>query len=340
MTKKNFQKSIILTFFIGFIILIPNISFASHKDIRIVDFRGKELVFSKPVNRIVCLIESALSALYMLGVEKKVIAVPSNVYTGDVFKYYSAMDDRIKNKTLPSPGNWEFVSIETVVSLKPDVVIIWSKQTETIKSLEDRGIPVFAVFINRFDDVYREVIALGKLTGSESRANEIVYYTKNELLHMQKAIQKIPDKEIKNVYFMWAQGYLHTSCRESTVNDLIQMAGCRNVCLSIPDEHALVSMEQIIKWNPDLIIMWVNLKNDPTDVINDPRWRSINAVKNKKVYELPEVFLFDLWTLKFQYAVKMVAKWAYPEIFKDINMEKEKIKMLKVLYGNRLTKEL
>lgn len=333
------KKSLIATYILiisALIILIPNFSSASTKEIRVVDFRGKELSFSKPVKKIVCLIESALSALYMLGEERKVIAVSSNVYSGDVFKYYAAMDERIKNKTLPAPGNWEFVSIESVVAMKPDVVIIWSKQTETIKSLEDRGIPVFGVFINRIEDVYREVIALGKLTGSESRANEIVYYTKNELLHLHKITQRIPESEIRDIYFMWAQGNLHTSCRESTVNDLIKMAGCRNVCASISDEHTVVSMEQIIKWNPDIIIMWVNTKKDPIDVINDPRWRNINAAKNRKVYELPEIFLFDLWTLKFQYAVKMVAKWAYPDLFKDMNMDKERVKMLKVLYGNRL----
>lgn len=335
MLKENFIKKLILIIFV-LIIFNPEISHASPKEIRVVDFRGKELTFNKPVTKIVCLIESALSAIYMLGEEKKVIAVSSNVYSGDVFKYYAAMDERIKNKALPAPGNWEFVSIESVVAMKPDVVIIWSKQAETIKSLEDRGIPVFGVFINRFEDVYREVIALGKLTGSESRANEIVYYTKNELLHLHKIIQKIPESEIKNIYFMWAQGNLHTSCRESTVNDLIKMAGCRNVCASIADEHTVVSMEQIIKWNPDIIIMWVNTKKDPSDIINDPRWRNINAVKNKKVYELPEIFLFDLWTLKFQYAVKMVAKWAYPDSFKDMNMDKERVRMLKVLYSNRL----
>lgn len=321
------------------IFITPCLSFSASKEIRVTDFRGKELVFNKPVTRIVCLIESGLSALYMLGQEKKVIAVSTNVYTGDVFRYYAQMDERIRNKTLPTPGNWDFVNIESVVALKPDVVIIWSKQTETIKSLEERGVPVFGVFINRFEDVYTEIIQLGKLTGSEKRADEIIKYTKQELAYFQKKVQKIPESVRQRAYFMWAQGNLNTSCRESSVNDLLLMAGCRNVC-PFSDEHAVVSMEKIIQWNPDIIIMWLNTKKDPVDVITDSKWRNINAVKHKRVYELPEVFLYDLWTLKFQYAVKMTAKWAYPELFKDLDMAKERDKMLGVLYGGKLSKEI
>lgn len=330
---KTFKYFIYISLVLIFI--APEASFSLSKDIRVTDFRGKELIFNKPVTKIVCLIESALSALYMLGQEKKVIAISTNVYTGDVFPYYAQMDERIKNKSLPAPGNWDFVNIESVVALKPDVVIIWSKQTETIKSLEEKGIPVFGVFINRFEDVYTEIVQLGRLTGSEKRADEIIKYTKQELSYFQKRIQKLPEKARQKVYFMWAQGNLNTSCRESSVNDMLSMAGCINVC-TYRDEHAVVSMEKVIQWNPDIIIMWINTKKDPVDIMTDPKWRNINAVKHKKVYELPEVFLYDLWTLKFQYAVKMTAKWAYPELFKDLDMKKEKDKMLGMLYFNKL----
>jgi iron complex transport system substrate-binding protein len=135
---------------------------------------------------------------------------------------------------------------------------------------------------------------------------------------------------------MWAQGNLETSCGESTVNDLISLAGARNVCTVLPHEHAVVSLEHIIAWNPDLIVMWYNERKNPSDILSDPQWKSVKAVKSKRVYEFPEVFLCDLWTLKFHYAVKMVAKWAHPELFRDIDLEKEKKKMLQALYGKKL----
>lgn len=302
----------------------------------VTDFRGKRLTFDRPVTRIVCLVESVLSGIYMLGEEGRVVGVPNNVYTGDVFRYYAEMDPRIAKKSLPAPGNWEFVSIEGVVALRPDVVIIWSKQTETIAALEQKGLRVFAVFIAEFDDVYREMRALGAMTGSLKRAEALVDYTRKELARFQVRTSRIPEGERSRVYFMWAQGPLETSCGRSTVNDLIISAGGRNVCAHMQNEHMVVSIEKILTWSPDVIVMWFNEKRDPGDVLRDPQWRTVRAVKDRRVYELPEVFSCDLWTLKFLYAVKMVAKWSYPGQFRDIDLGREKKAMFSTFYGGRL----
>jgi iron complex transport system substrate-binding protein len=303
--------------------------------ITVTDFRNKTLTFKKPPDRIVCLIESALSGIYMLGAEKKIVGISANVYQGKVYPYYAAMDQRIKNKTIASPGNWDFVNIESVIALKPDVVIMWSKQTESIAALEERGIKVFGVFIERKEDVYREIIELGKLTGKLQRAQELVAYTKQEIERFHKRVKSLPSESRQRVYYMWAQGNLETSCGQSTVQDLIHLAGGKNVCESLSNEHIVVNMEQIMAWNPDIIVMWYNEKKNPSDIINDEQWSLIQAVKKRRVHEFPEIFLCDLWTLKYTYAVKMVAKWTYPQLFKDIDLEKEKRTMLQMLYGKK-----
>lgn len=301
--------------------------------ITVTDFRGKALIFKKPAERIVCLIESALSAIYMLEAEKHITGISSNVYQGNVYPYYSALDQRIKNKSIPAPGNWDFVNIETVIALKPDVVILWSKQTESIAALEERGIKVFGIFIEKKEDVYREILELGKLTGKVKRAEAIVKFTMNEVMSLSKRVDALPLSQRPGVYYMWAQGNLETSCGGSTVDDLINIAGGRNVCSSIQKEHTTVNLETVMAWNPDLIVMWYNEKKNPSDIINDEQWKQIKAVKNKRVHEFPEIFLCDLWTLKYTYAVKMVAKWIHPELFRDIDLEKEKKTMLTFLYG-------
>jgi iron complex transport system substrate-binding protein len=301
----------------------------------VTDFRGKTLHFREPVKRIVCLIESALSGIYMLGEERRVVGISRNVYTGNVFPHYAALDPRIRDKKLPAPGNWDFLNLESVVALKPDLVIIWSQQTEAIASLEDKGIPVFGVFIQRKEDVYREVEALGKLTGSGKRAEALIRYAKGELARFAGRTAAIPPEKRPGVYFMWAQGNLETSCGESTVNDLIQLAGGRNVCASLPNEHLVVNLERVLSWDPELIVMWYNEKKDPADILGDPQWKRIQAVQKGRVHEFPEVFWCDLWTLKFVCAVKLAAKWTHPELFRDVDLEKEKQKMMDFLYGKK-----
>ena len=331
-----FMLSMLTFFLLGFLLAEECAAAKSDGLITVTDFRGKQLRLQKPAARIVCLIESALSGLYMLGEESRIIGVSANIYQGSVFRYYAAMDKRIKERKLPAPGNWDFVNIESVMALKPDLVIIWSSQTESITALEERGVPVFGVFLGRKEDVYKEMLSLGLLTGNLKRAEELVNYTKKEIGRFQDRVRTIPDAKRQSVYYMWAQGNLETSCGNSTVNDLIELSGGRNVCASMPSEHLVVNMENVIAWNPDLIIMWYNEKKNPSDIVKDPQWQTIRAVKTGRVYELPEIFLCDLWTLKFHYVVKMVAKWAYPELFKDIDLQKEKAAMLKNLYGDKL----
>ena len=305
------------------------------EEIRVTDFRGKEIHLDRPAQRIVCLIESALSGLYMLGAENRVVGVSTNIYQ-TVFPYYASMDRRIQKRELPTPGNWDFVNLETVIALRPDLVVIWAKQSESIAVLEERGIPVFGIFLNRKEDVYRAVRSLGRLTGTGRRADEIIHYTQEEIARFAGKAEKIPFSQRPRVYYMWAQGNLETSCGGSTVDDLISLAGGRNVCASLPQEHAVVSLEKILTWNPEVIVMWYNERKDPQDVLKDPQWRSLRAVRDRRVHEFPEVFLCDLWTLKFQHAVKMVARWCHSALFADVDLEKEKGRMLEFLYGHKI----
>lgn len=305
--------------------------------ITVTDFRGKTLRFEAPVRRIVCLIESALSGIYMLGEEQRVVGISRNIYTGDVFAQYAALDDRVREKKLPTPGNWDFVNLESVVALRPDLVILWSQQTEAIGSLEEKGIPVFGVFIQRKEDVYKEIEDLGKLTGNTRRAEALISYTKKELARFAARTSGLPPAKRPGVYYMWAQGNLETSCGESTVNDLIQLAGGRNVCAALPQEHLVVNLEKVFSWDPDLILMWYNEKKDPGDILRDPQWKRIKAVRDRRVHEFPEVFWCDLWTLKFLYAVKLTAKWVHPELFRDIDLDREKQRMMEFLYRKKST---
>jgi iron complex transport system substrate-binding protein len=326
---------IIVSIFCLFTIVISSVSDAVGF-VSAIDFRGKEIRLQKPAQRIVCLIESALTGLYMLRVEGRVVGISQNIYLGDTFRYYARMDPRIRDKKLPAPGNWDFVNLESVIALNPDLVIIWSEQSESIAALERHKIPVFGVFIRKKEDIYREISSLGELTGAGSRAMELIAYVRGELNRFQQRIILIPESQKPKVYYMWAQGNLETSCGDSTVNDLIEMSGGRNVCRDISKEHLIVSLEKILEWNPEMIVMWYNERKDSKDIIQDSQWRQVHAIQKKRVYEFPDPFLCDLWTLKFFYPVVMTAKWSHPRRFEDIDLDLEKKKMIKILYDGKM----
>ncbi len=302
-------------------------------DIIVTDFRGKQVKLKKPAERIVCLIESALSGLYMLNVQDRIVGVSLDVYKTDVFKYYSLLDKRIARREIPAPGNWERINLEYVLKLKPDIVIIWSEQMDVINNLERLGIPVYGVFIKSIADIYKEIRDFGRLTGSEKRAEFLIAFAQKEVYRINKNSIKV--NRNPKVYFMWAQSILNTGCGESIVNELISIAGGENVCKDIKVEHMVVTMEKLISWNPDIIIMWFNGNLDPIDIIKNKQLQSLSAVKNGKIYELPDVFTSDLWTLKFIYALNLFSKWIHPEIFGSVDIDREKNRIFKTLFNKQ-----
>lgn len=316
-----------------FVVFLTNISEAS---IKVQDFRGKEIVLKKPAERVVCLIESALTGIYMLKQQHKIVGIPTNVYEegyfySDTFKYYALLDERIKNKKLPAVGNWEKVNIEKVLSLKPDLIIIWSNQTDAISTFEKLGIPVYGVFITRLEDVKKEILDFGKILDAERRAKELVEYAQIEVKYFKNKSSRIENK--KKVYFSWAQlNFLQTSCKGSIVDELINLAGGINICSNIKGESVTLNMEKLILLNPDVILMWHSKSLKPSNLKSNNQLQTINAIKKNLIFQFPDTFSFDLWTLKFLYATKFMAKNIYPDLYNyDLNKEYQKI--MNFLYG-------
>ncbi|WP_297212158.1 MULTISPECIES: ABC transporter substrate-binding protein [Thermodesulfovibrio] len=329
------SHALILTFALFFILSSSEV-FAK---ITVQDFRGKSIHLNKPAERVVCLIESALTGIYMLRQGKKVVGIPTNVYSegfyySDTFRYYAALDDRIKQKKIPAVGNWESINIEKILSLKPDLIIIWSSQTDAIQTFEKLGIPVYGVFITKIDDIFKEIRDFGLMLDAKDRAEELIGYVRKEIDGIDRIARKI--KNHKKVFFSWAQhSFLQTSCKGSIINEIISKAGGINICSNIEAESQTLTMEKLIKLNPDVIIMWYAKALSPEDIRNNSQYRAINAVKSGKIYQFDDTFFFDLWTLKFIYSMKFIAKTLYPEFY-NFELAKEKRKIMQFLYEKSL----
>lgn len=300
------------------------------------DFSGAEVRLEKPAERVVCLIESALSGLYMLGVQERVVAVSTNVYQEAVHRYYAAMDPRIAGKSLATPGNWDFVSIESVVGLRPDLVIIWASQKEAIATLRAKAIAVYGVELTTFADLFREIEDFGTLFGRQQRAQELRGYAETTMAELTAAAAAVPVEERPGVYFMWAQGPLETSGSPSTVSDLIDMAGGRNVAGGIKQEHLVVNLEKLLAWQPQVVVMWPNPRLSPRELAAMPVWNSLPAARDRRIHQLPSVFFCDLWTLKFMHAVRLMSAWCHPVRHSPEELVKAQRAMLLALYGDEV----
>lgn len=263
------------------------------------DIRGKELRLREPAKRVIVLYQGALDGMYMLNAEHTVVGIQNNIYTNpETFKYFSKLDPRIARKELPAPGNWETsTNIESVLALKPDLVIIASGQTDAIRVLESLGIKVFAVSPQNNEQLFEEIENIGKLTGTHARAVELLDYTRGKLAEIAEATQHIEQK--KSVYYAWSGGRIYsTSGRNSRMHECFELAGVRNACTFELDQPN-INPETLIGWDPDLILLW---STDPQVLYDKKELSVLTAVRNKNVHVLEPPFFYDPHTLKIMYA--------------------------------------
>lgn len=269
---------------------------AAQGDIRVTDARGKELILSRPAQRVVSLLESATTAFYMLRKEEALTGISRNMYDEPLFAHYAAMDLRVRERTLPAPGNWDFVDLEAVVALRPDLVILWSSQSDAIAAVESHGIPVYAVMITGPGDIAKEVTDLGRMLGAGARADSLLRFSRD-----LSAQRSVAPSDSPSVYFSWASGLYQTAGRGSMAGHLIVSAGCVNAC-PLPLEQAAVNAETVIAWDPEIILLWPDGRRTEHEVLREPPLRTVRAVKTGRVYVLPSPYDCDLWTLKYHYA--------------------------------------
>lgn len=326
---------IILTLFV---LLTP---IAVNAEVVVQDFRGKTVRLNKPAERVICLLESALTGIYMLKQGHKVVGVPTNVYEegfyySETYKYYSALDERIRLRRIPAVGNWESVNVEKIMSLKPDLIIIWASQKDAIQTFEKLGIPVYGVFITKIEDIIKEIRDFGILLGANRRAEELIDFVNKELTKIREMSRLV--KNQRKVFFSWAQqNFLQTSCEGSIVNEIIKTIGATNVCANIRAESQTLTIEELIRLNPDVIIMWHAKTLKPEDIVKNRQLKTVNAVKTSRILQFSDTFFFDLWTLKFIYSTKFIANAVYPELYR-FELEREKEMIINFLYGIPLIK--
>jgi iron complex transport system substrate-binding protein len=110
------------------------------------------------------------------------------------------------------------------------------------------------------------------------------------------------------------------------------------------NSNAKITMEQVYKWDPDVIIITNFTGTQPEDIYNnaigDDDWSGVKAVKEKRVYKMP-MGSYRSYTpgVDTPMTLQWLAQAVYPEIFPDYDV-KEKVKdYYKTIYGVTLTDE-
>lgn len=300
--------------------------------ITIVDSRGVTVELDEPADEIVCLLNSGLNDLLMLGCGDSVIGIDEWTYTNEVtYNVISKLDDRIAAKEIPAVDS----NIEQIISMNPDVVIIWAQDDEKIAALEENGIPVIGIQVNSFDEVYDKMRIIAKAVGKEERGEELIQWSEDSLASISDKVNTLEDDQKKSGIFVWGASKLDLAGKTSTGHSMLELCGVKDCAEGIEEEHFVAKLEDVIQWNPDAILMWNIADIDPQDYLDDSQWSDVTAIQNEDVYEIPDdkTFYCDMWTVKYVYGAQYFAKCAYPELFEDLDMDTFQNDMMMTLYG-------
>lgn len=281
--------------------------------ITVVDDVGRNVTITKyPPERIVSLAPSCTEILYALGLGNRIVGVD------EYSDYPPEVVERVNAGNLTTVGSFAEISIETVVGLQPDLILATGGvQRTVVENLEGLGQTVVVLYPKRFNGVLADISLVGKATGQVDEAEALV-------ANMQKKAQEIRDKT-KNVSkprvyveFFFNGGYWSFGS-DSYVDELISMAGGINIFAGFPGGHISTSTEEVVKANPEIIIISRGVMSDacgltPETIKTRPGWSEISAVQNNLIYEIDESIMV-LGTPRLIKGLEEFAKAIHPELF-------------------------
>lgn len=247
--------------------------------VTLTDAAGREVTLEKQPERIVSGYYISSSLLIALGVKDRLVGIEDKAAKRDI--YALSAPELI---ALPSVGSAKQPDVETMISLKPDLVILPKKLKDVAATLEELSIPVLLVNPEDGAKLRDTVRLLSAATGADGA--ELL----GEMDRLEaKAVSLTEGGEKPSVYLAGNSEMLSTAGSGMYQNTLLTLAGGRNAAAEITDgAWASVSYEQLLAWDPEIIIVAADAAYTVDDVLNDPMLSPVRAVKTGRVYALPK----------------------------------------------------
>ena len=227
-------------------------------------------------------------------------------------------------KNLPSVGQVYQIDTERLIACAPDLVIVNKGMNEKLLPvLDENKIPALVIEMKTFDDVKRALKTFATLSGEIQSAETLIQKMDGEIHSVVEGVPK--DKLRVAILHSTAQG-LTVQLEGSIAGSIAKMFGWENVAAGMtpleknPDA-APYSMETLAEQNPEIIFVTSmgdadEIKANMLKAIDEnDAWQAIGAVKNNRLYFLPQNLFLLSPGLRYPEAVRKMAELIYPEKF-------------------------
>jgi ABC-type Fe3+-hydroxamate transport system substrate-binding protein len=230
-------------------------------------------------SRIVSLIPAATEMLFSMGAGDRVVAVST-------YDHFPAAVER-----LPRVGALLDPNVERILSMKPDLVILYGTQTELKTQLDRARVPYYSYTHKGLPDISETIRLLGARVGAAAGANALAASIDRQLGDIRAKTSTLAHPRtllvfgrepgsLRNIDASGGDGFLH---------DMLETAGGVDVLADMHRQSVEMSSEMVLARAPDVIIE-VHAASEPAGTASDiSPWSSlasVPAVRNHRVVSL------------------------------------------------------
>jgi iron complex transport system substrate-binding protein len=245
--------------------------------LKMMDFIGKSMSIDRsPMQRIISLTPSLTETLYALGLGDCVVGITDSCdYPPAVLKK-------------PNVSCWFDPDSEKIFKLKPDLVLGSEKAHGKMKSdLEEKGIQVFFIDPETVDQALDLMGQLGRRLGVPEKADGLIGTLKKRLIRIDTAVSAILYENRLTVsrVLEWDDDSFYVAGPLSFQYDVISRAGGKNITTALKADYPIISFEQFLAWDPEIIFVCGYDRNLIPNLTRNPNWRRLRAIKSERVYQ-------------------------------------------------------
>jgi iron complex transport system substrate-binding protein len=267
------------------------------------DALGRNVVIQEPPKRIIPLAPNLTEILYALGLGDRVVGVTNHC------------DFPPEASLKPKVGSYINLNVEEIISLSPDLVIgtVDGNERIILDLLEQAKVKVFFVNPRTVRQVIDTIVTLGRLCGAPEHAQAL---SRKLTKRMNYVVERTRSRK-KPLVFLQIQIQPIMTVNKNTVHDdLIRLAGGRNMAAEDPVTYPRISMEEVIQRRPEVILISSMERGGRFEKARQDwmKWTSIPAVQNKRVY-LIDSDLIDRASPRLIDGLEIMARDIHPEAF-------------------------
>lgn len=268
------------------------------------------------------------------GSEKIVTMNPSSMraYKGHFLEKLDSGFGKIDTKVV---GQNFAINLEELIKLNPELMLIWDNQKDEADKLKALGISPVMVKNKTIEELQDSMKVVGKILNKEQRAEKFVELYSKVYEEMKSYEKQIKKAEAPKVLYL-KNSKLDLQGNDNFIKETLKLSGADTIT------GKSLSMEEIVKINPDIILLSNFDQFSPEDLyantIKGQDWSQVKAVKEKRVYKTPiGIYRWDAPGVETPLMMQWLAKLMQPEIFKNINFKANLKKYFKEYFNYTLT---